>query len=133
MRFPWPSVLKDTAEIIRATLELVPVQPVIGVSNISSSVVIQGILVDLGAKSPLIASTTPGVAFQVPTSAPMSIEVLPIVKLWQGDAGRPAALFAWLSPEGSSFSVPIFGATATPATQPRLRIEYVRPYQFALP
>jgi hypothetical protein len=42
-------------------------------------------------------------------------------------------MFVSLSPEASSFSAPVFGSSATPATQPRLRITYVRPYQFALP
>jgi len=71
--------------------------------------------------------------FQVPRTAPLSFEVRPTVQLWQGNAGRPPALFVWLSPEASSFSVPVFGSTADPARQPRLRIEYVRPYQFVLP
>lgn len=133
IRFPFPTVLKDTAEIIRATLELVPVETVQGLSNVNSTVVVQGILVDLGAKSPLLGDITGGNTFSVPTSAPMSIEVLRIVKAWQGDAGRPSAFVAWLSPEASSFSAPVFGSTSTPAMQPQLRIEYVRPYQFALP
>ena len=133
MRFPWPPVLKDTAEIIRATLELVPVAPIEGLANVNSTLVVQGILVDLGAKSPLIPDVTGATAFSVPTSLPQSMEVLGIVKLWQGAAGRPPALFALLTPEASSFSVPVFGSTANPSYQPRLRIEYVRPYQFALP
>ena len=133
LRFVFPPVLKDTAELIRATLELTPVSPIIGVSNISSSILVQGILVDLGAKSPLIGDAARELPFTVPTSAVQSIEVLPLVKLWQGTAGRPSNLMIQLAPEGSSFSVPIFGSSATPATQPRLRIEFVRPYQFALP
>lgn len=133
IRFPWPSVLRDTAEIIRATLELTPVTPVQGLSNVSSTLVAQGVLVDLGAKSPLTTDVSGTNTFSVPTSATMAIEVLGSVKLWQGSAGRPPTLFVSLSPEASSFSAPVFGATATPATQPRLRITYVRPYQFALP
>ena len=133
MRFSFPLVLKDTAEIIRATLEMVPVAPIEGLSNVNSTVVAQGILVDLGSKSPLLGEVTGSNTFHVPTSAVMSIEVLPIVRLWQGSAGRPPAFFLWLSPEASSFSVPVFGSTADPVRQPRLRIEYVRPYQFALP
>ena len=133
MRFEWPSVLKDTAEIIRATLEMVPAGEVTGLANVSSAIVAQGVLVDLGAKSPLITDVTDGYAFPVPSSAVMPVEVLRTVKLWQGTAGRPPVIFVWLSPEASSFSAPVFGSTATPATQPRLRITYVRPYQFALP
>ena len=133
MRFNWPVVLKDTAEIIRATLEMTPVSPVIGLSNVNSTLLAQGVLVDLGAKSPLMTDITGSFTFSVPTSAVMPIEVLPTVKLWQGSVARPPMLFVWLSPEAASFSAPIFGATATPATQPRLRITYVRPYQFALP
>ena len=133
MRFEWPSVLKDTAEIIRATLEMVPVSEVTGLANVSSTIVAQGVLVDLGAKSPLISDVSSSHTFSVPTSAPMPIEVLRTVQLWQGQAGRPPAFFVWLSPEASSFSAPVFGSTATPASQPRLRITYVRPYQFALP
>lgn len=133
MRFDFPLVLKDTAEIIRATLELVPVAPITGLSNVLSTLVTQGILVDLGAKSPLLADITGLNAFSVPTSAPLTMEVLNIVRAWQGSAGRPPAFFVWLSPEASSFSVPVFGSSADPLRQPRLRIEYVRPYQFALP
>jgi hypothetical protein len=133
MRFEWPSVLKDTAEIIRATLEMVPVGEVTGLANVNSTIVAQGVLVDLGAKSPLISDVSGSYTFSVPTSAPMPIEMLRTVQLWQGDAGRPPTLFVWLSPEASSFSAPVFGSTATPASQPRLRITYVRPYQFALP
>jgi len=133
MRFDWPSVLKDTAEIIRATLEMVPVTEVTGLANVTSTIVAQGVLVDLGAKSPLIPDVFGTYGFPVPTSAPMPIEVLSTVKLWQGEAGRPPVFFLLLSPEASSFSAPVFGSTATPASQPRLRISYVRPYQFALP
>jgi hypothetical protein len=133
IRFPWPPVLKDTAEIIRATLELTPVSPVLGLSNVNSTVVVQGVLVDLGAKSPLTTDITGTHIFSVPTSATMAIEVLTTVKLWQAAANRPPTMFVSLSPEASSFSAPVFGSSATPATQPRLRITYVRPYQFALP
>ncbi len=133
MRFPWPALLKDTAEIIRATLEMVPVAPIDGLSNVNSTLVVQGVQVDLGAKSPLITDVTGAVTFQVPSGAPLSMEVLSIVRRWQGDAGRPAALFTLLAPEASSFSAPVFGSTGDPANQPRLRIEYVRPYQFTLP
>jgi hypothetical protein len=133
IRFGWPPVLRDTAEIIRATLEMTPVSPVQGLSNVSSSILAQGVLVDLGAKSPLTTDVTGTHAFSVPTDAPMALEVLPTVKLWQGVAGRPPVMFVSLSPEASSFSAPVFGSSATPATQPRLRISYVRPYQFALP
>jgi len=133
MRFDWPIVLKDTAEIIRATLEMVPVTEVTGLANVTSTIVAQGVLVDLGAKSPLIPDVTGAHGFSVPTSATMSIEVLSTVKLWQGQVARPPAIFLLLFPEASSFSAPVFGSTATPASQPRLRITYVRPYQFALP
>jgi hypothetical protein len=133
IRFPFPPVLKDTAEIIRATLELVPIELITGLANVNSTVLVQGVLVDLGAKSPLIGDVTGTNTFAVPTSAPLPVEVLQVVRLWQGEAARPAALVAWLSPEASSYSVPVFGSTANPTYQPRLRIEYVRPFQFTLP
>ena len=87
MRFDFPLVLKDTAEIIRATLELVPVAPITGLSNVNSTVVTQGILVDLGAKSPLLGDITGLNTFKVPSSAVMSIEVLNIVRALAGQRG----------------------------------------------
>ena len=94
-----------------------------------------GVLVDLGAKSPLIPDVDGHhCLLGAHQRCRMSIEVLRIVKLWQG-AGWPARrrCSRCSRPEASSFSVPVFGSTANPTYQPRLRIEYVRPYQFALP
>jgi hypothetical protein len=134
IRFALPAVLKDTAEIIRASLELVPVTPILGLANISSTLVAVGLLSDLGAKSPTTSDITASATFSIPTGNVLSIEVLRILKLWQGTNGRPSALFVALTPEGSSFSVPVFGSSSgDPAYQPRLRIEYVRPYGFTRP
>jgi hypothetical protein len=134
IRFNFPPVLKDTAELIRATLELVPVTPILGVSNVQSSFIVQGILSDLGAKSPPVPAVTTILAFNVPTADVISLEVLPLTVLWQGTAATPPALFVSIAPEASSFSAPVFGSSSgNPLFEPRLRISYTRPYQFARP
>lgn len=133
LRFELPPRLRDSADFVRATLQLVPVAPANGVANIPSQLQARPVLADLGAKSPvtdvLMGTTTVGGSI----SDTVKIEVVGQVKNWRSTAGRPSAIFVSLAPEASSFLMPVFGSTADPARVPSLRVEYVLPFGFVLP
>jgi hypothetical protein len=135
IRFDLPEPIKDSATIVRATLELVPAAPIIGLPTDPPLLQATALITDLGAKSPLfddpfIASDT----IAVGSADTVRLDVTPIVRLWQSSDERPEAVFLSLLPEAASFSRPVFGSTrsGTPGP-PRLRITYLRPFPFENP
>lgn len=140
VRFALPPRIKDSVQIVRATLELIPESSLQGIPNDPATLDVRGILSDLGAKSPLCTlSLRCGSAFigersqaeLEPGSADtIRIEVRDIVRGWQGESGAPEAFFLALTPEGASFTTATFGSTRTGAHLPRLRITYARRLDF---
>lgn len=135
LRFPWPLFLKDSAQLIRATLELVPTAPIPGLNGDTAFVQVRPLLADLGSKSPatsdgLFFSFTPVLAGQTDT---VRVEVRRALVLWQGEDPLPPAFLLQLLPEGSSFSRATFGSSRTPGFVPRLRVTYARKFPFEAP
>ncbi len=133
LRFVLPPRIRDSAEIIRATLQLVPVAPFSGMTGDSASLDTRGVFSDLGAKSPRISSAEALIVRKrlVAGSADtLFVEVTPVVRLWATDPAPPAALFLALDPEASSFTLAQFGSSRIPGARPTLRITYALPYPF---
>jgi hypothetical protein len=141
LRFNLPSRIRDSATIIRATLELTPVAPITGLPTDPASLLSRAVLADAGAKSPV--SPTVGLLGQLPPpadtleigSTTVSLEVVRLVELWLGRTTRPSALMLSLTPEAASFTRPVFYSTraADPAFRPRLRISYLLSFPFETP
>ncbi len=135
VRFTLPPFIRDSSTIIRATLELTPLQPVNGLPGDTVAIDLRALLSDLGAKSPRLASSTSQILLHYLTvgeSDTLRIDVTSLVTLWQPPNKLPAALFLALQPEGSSFTQAVFGSTRMGAA-PRLRLTYVLPYPFETP
>lgn len=134
IHFPWPAYLKDSAQLLRATLELTPTAPIPGLTGDTARLESRAVLVDLGSKSPTISDFNfIGVAkIEAGEADTVSFEVLRQVVLWQGAIGRPPALMLGLSPEASSFTRATFGSTRA-GQAPRLRITYALQFPFEVP
>jgi hypothetical protein len=137
VRFELPPQLKDSATIVRATLELIPAHPLLGLPGDPAVLDARAVLADLGAKSPIttdplfISSDT----LSVGTSDTVRLEVTRLVKLWQGSSNRPPAIFLLLRPEAASFTRAAFGSSnpASPVGPPRLLVTYQLPFPFETP
>jgi hypothetical protein len=137
LRFDLPQPIEDSATIVRATLELVPVSPMIGLPTDPPLLQATALLADLGAKSPVVTTDTRFIVndtISVGTADTIRLDLTPIVRLWQADEERPEAVLLSLLPEAASFSRPVFGSTrsATPGA-PRLRVTYLKPFPFENP
>jgi hypothetical protein len=136
LRFNLPSRLRDSATIVRATLELTPVAPIMGLPTDPARLLSRAVLADVGAKSPVssVAGRVPEDTLETGTTA-VSLEAVRLIELWLGATARPAALMLSLTPEAASFSRPVFYSTraADPALRPRLRISYLLPFPFETP
>ena len=146
LRFALPAEVSDSANIVRATLELVPRGPIPGLRGDIAVLEGRAVLADLGAKSPVVTSDTRFIVddtLAVNSSDTVSLDVTRIVQLWQNSTTQPDAIFLSLLPEASTFTRAEFGSTRTdptlnPATTepvgaPRLRITYQRPFPFENP
>ncbi|MEO8449088.1 MAG: hypothetical protein ABI647_04815 [Gemmatimonadota bacterium] len=130
IRFTIPAVIKDSASLIKATLELTPVEPIYGLpaDSAGSLLELQAITADLGGKSP-VAQTVAAVEFRIPESAgsTISINIRSLVDQWRATNGPPPAVLIRFNPEGGSFMQPVFYSTRSLIGQPRLRIIYALP------
>ena len=132
IRFALPPRLRDSASIVRATLELAPVEPVRGLTNDAGSLEVRVLTADLGAKSPTNPNVLSTRALTADIAGTVEVEVGSLVRLWQGTFGLPPALMVQVSPEAATFSEATFGSSRS-GTGPRIRIEYLRAFPFERP
>lgn len=136
VRFDLPDPVEDSANIVRATLELIPAQPILGLPSDPALLIARAVLADLGAKSPVAddASSVSSDTLSPGVSDTVRLDVTNIVRTWQLSEDRPDAIFLSLRPEGGSFMRPEFGSTRAPGVgAPRLRITYMRAFPFEEP
>lgn len=128
IRFELPRYLRDSATIIRATLELTPDAPLGGIPGDSARVDARTLLADFGAKSVVNSLRTPSAWITRDTDT-LRLDIASLVELWQGDDPLPSAVRLALGQEHSSFLMPRFRSTRSAGgTPPRLRITYRLPY-----
>ncbi len=135
LRVALPSFLRDTADVVRATLILVPTAPVPGAVGDSFRVVARPVIADLGAKSPLgIDPTQWGlVTVHLNSADTVRIEVTDMVRRWAFDTSAVTALVLGQIPEAASYTEIRFFSSRTPAFRPGLRVTYVRRFPFGVP
>lgn len=139
VRFGLTSGFLDSATIVRATLELTPVRPIIGLSSDPSIFQALAVIGDIGAKSPLTQDLTQVRQDTLPTvqSDTLRMEITNIVRLWQSSRARPQSIFLRLAPEAATFARSQFFSTRSHAgdtlVAPRLRITYQRAFSFETP
>jgi hypothetical protein len=143
LRFELPPRIRDSATIVRATLELTPVAPISGLPTDPARMQARAVLADLGAKSPVGAGVgrfgllPPPVDTIDAGSTTVSLEAARLVEGWLSPTSSPSALvLSFVSNlEAASFSRPVFYSTraADPALRPRLRISYLRSFPFENP
>lgn len=126
IRFEVPRYLRDTATIIRATLELAPGAPIVGIPGDSARIDVRAILADFGAKS-VVQPTQIASGWFVPGVDTVRIEVASVISLWLGGSTFPTALRVALGQEFASFLEPQFRSSRAPTGGPRLRITYRTP------
>ncbi|HEV8597988.1 MAG TPA: hypothetical protein VGQ69_01355 [Gemmatimonadales bacterium] len=127
LRFNLPAALKDSAAVVRATLELTPAGPLKGLPNDPGELQIRGVLVDLGAKSPALGSIAAVAALPAGATDIQSADLRSVVATWFGPNGATPTILLGLAPDGGTFSRPEFFSTLAPSGAPRLRLTYALP------
>lgn len=129
IRFNAPPALRDSAIILRATLELTPAEPLLGLKGDPATLEVRGVLADVGAKSPYLANLRGTLSLPVDVTTVQSIDLRDIVGTWFVASPPPSALMIGVNPEGGTFARPEFFSTRSPSGRPRIRITYALPSQ----
>jgi hypothetical protein len=132
VRFPLPLRLRDSASVVRATLELVPAAAIRGLPNDPAALEVRALTTDLGAKSPASPLSLGTRVLSAGGTGTVEVEIGQLVRLWQGPNGLPSTLVLQISPEAATFTEVAFGSTRL-GTVPRLRLEYLRAFPFERP
>lgn len=151
LRFAIPRAIRDSAQVIRATLYLVPVTAPVGLPGDSITFSLNRISTDLGAKSPclpdpfdpLSVSCVPVAkgdeAFVVSATArvgrtdTIATDITQIIRGWATDTVAPQALMLRGTPEGANLVPLRLFSSRTPAFRPSLHITYVPRFSFGSP
>jgi len=140
LRFARPAALFDSAQIVRATLVLMPVVAAVGSSADSFRVVAQRIAADLGAKSPLAGPTFAGdgsyfgATYVHPGSLDsVKVDITDMLRRWQADTAAPTAVFLRVDPEGGVLGEIRFAPSGHAALRPALLVTYVPRFPFGVP
>jgi hypothetical protein len=141
LRFALSSEFLDSSTIVRATLELTPVQPIIGLPDDPSILRTLAVVGDLGAKSPITTDVTFIRDDTLPPvqSDTLRVDITRIVHLWQSTRSRPQSVSLRMVPEAATFGRAVFFSTRSHGPDPsvlvapRLRITYQRSFPFENP
>ncbi len=135
LRVAFPRFIRDSSQIIRGTLTLVPVAPVQGAPSDSFVVEAHTVFTDVGAKSPIIvdATRTDTAVIHAGMRDTVQIEVTNLLQFWASDTTRATTLVLRAKEEATSFSQIRFYPSAAQAFRPALQITFVRRFPFGQP
>jgi hypothetical protein len=123
IEFLLPPYYRDSAVIIRATLEMTTSEPLFGIPADSTFIEARPLLADLGPKSPVAGDVAGGLPI-VSGMSDINIEIVSLVKLWQGRSPLPPIVRLGLTQEGGTFLTPLIRSTGAVTGRPRLHLTY---------
>jgi hypothetical protein len=124
-----PTAFVSSSDVIRATLLLVPSEPVLGAPGDTIVVRADAIYADVGPKSPFIVPATDtsyGSFATVPVGSTdtIRIDVTSIMRLWRTSSAAPRAFMLRTVPEASSLGLIRVQSSRVPGLAPGLRLTY---------
>lgn len=140
LRIALPRWLRDSTQILRATLMLLPAVAAQGAPLDSFTIVAHAVAVDLGGKSPLIASSDIrdssffGVgSVLIGSTDTVRIEITRILRRWAADTTAPNTLVLRSGSEGVVLTEIRLQPSRHPTLRPVLHVTYTAPFPFGVP
>lgn len=133
LRVAFPRFIRDSSQVIRGTLVLIPSSPVGGAPSDSFVMEARTVLADFGAKSPIDVRVGDTTVVHTGVSDTVSIEVTTVLQLWAADSTHPTTLVLKARDEAQSFAEARFYPSIAQAFRPALRITFVRRFPFGKP
>ena len=134
LRVAFPKVIRDSSQIIRATLFLVRAVPARGAPADSFVIEARTVFADFGGKSPIdlrLGDTT--VIHPGATDTVVKIEVTNLLQLWAADSTHPTVLVLRAQAEAQFLGEIRFYPSVAAALRPTLQVTFVRRFPFGVP
>jgi hypothetical protein len=133
LRVAFPKFIRDSSQVIRGTLVLLPTGPVGGAPADSFVMEARTVLADFGAKSPFDVRLRDTTVIHTGVTDTVTVEVTNLLQLWAADSTRPTTIMLRAPSEAQSFAEVHFYPSVAQAFRPFLRITYVRRFPFGQP
>lgn len=133
LRVAFPRFIRDSSQVVRATLVLVPAAPVGGAPADSFMLEVRTVLADFGAKSPIDVRLSDTTVIHTGAGDTLAVEVTNMLQLWAADSTHPTTLVLRAENEAQSFAEARFYPSIAQAFRPALRITFVRRFPFGEP
>jgi len=130
LRVAFPRFIRDSSQVIRGTLVLIPSSPVGGTPADSFVMEARTVLADFGAKSPFDARLSDTTVIHPGVSDTIAVEVTNLLQLWAADSTRPTTIMLRAVAEAQSFAEARFYPSVAQGFRPFLRVTYVRRFPF---
>jgi len=132
LRVAVPKVIRDSSQIIRATLFLVPAVPARGAPADSFVIEARTVLADFGAKSPIDPRLGDTTVIHPESKDTVRIEVTNLLQLWAADSTHPTVLVLRAQAEAQFLGEVRFYPSLA-AKRPALQVTFVRRFPFGVP
>jgi hypothetical protein len=141
LRVALPAAIRDSSQIIRATLLLVPATAAQGTPIDSFFVIAHGVDADFGGKSPIaVDSARKGSAVvRIGQTDTVRIDLTRLVRIWSFDSTAVTGVMLRVVPvtglvgEGSTLAEIRFQPSGHTTLRPALHVTYVRRFPFGVP
>ena len=133
VRVAFPKFIRDSSQIIRGTLFLVPAVPARGAPADSFVIEARTVFADFGAKSPIDPRLGDPTVIHPDSTGTVKIEVTNLLQLWAADSTHPTVFVVRPQAEAQFFGEIRFYPSVAPAFRPTLQVTFVRRFPFGVP
>ncbi len=133
LRVSFPRTITDSGQVIRATLDLIPVAPAHGVPADSFGIAAHAVITDFGAKSPISGTRVDTTIVHIGVTDTVRIDVTNLLRFWIGDTLAPNTIVLRQVPEGANFAEIRFYPSSDLVRGPILHLTYAPRFPFGKP
>jgi hypothetical protein len=135
LRIALPRALRDSTQVMRATLILVPAVAARGAPADSFVIEAHTVLTDFGAKSPIAVDLTrvDTTVIHIGATDTTQIEITNLLQFWQTDTTQVTTLVLTAKPEANDLAEIRFYPSQAAGLRPAIRVTYVPRYPFGKP
>ena len=133
LRVAFPKFIRDSSQVIRGTLILVPAVPARGAPADSFVIEARTVFADFGGKSPIDPRLGDTTVIHPDSTGTVKIEVTNLLQLWAADSTHPTVLVLRAQAEAQFLGEIRFYPSVAAAFRPTLQVTFVRPFPFGVP
>jgi hypothetical protein len=135
LRLGIPDDIVDSSSVVRATLVLLPAEPVLAPPGDTLRILAHALATDIGPKSPVLSALPDslgisGARLAAGMNDTIKVDITDVLRAWKQDTTSSRSIILRAEREAGSFGAVRFWSTADPTRQPQLRVTYIPPLRY---